>query len=111
MLVYFSSPNNVYVFYAPDFEEVEGAYWFGHVRPSVRLSVHNTFWQLKNSRTAYARILKFYMWYVHEKSADPYFFSSAGLGRVAQSVARLTHEPEVPGSILGPATYFRFSFR
>ena len=32
-------------------------------------------------------------------------------GRVAQSVAHLTHEPEVPGSIPGPATYFRFSFR
>ena len=31
-------------------------------------------------------------------------------GHVAQSVARLTHEPEVPGSIPGPATYFRFSF-
>ena len=31
--------------------------------------------------------------------------------RVAQSTARLTHEPEVPGSIPGPATYFRFSFR
>ena len=30
-------------------------------------------------------------------------------GRVAQSVARLTEEPEVPGSIPGPATYFRFS--
>ena len=30
---------------------------------------------------------------------------------VAQSVARLTQEPEVPGSIPGPATYFRFSFR
>ena len=27
-------------------------------------------------------------------------------GRVAQSVARLTQEPEVPGSIPGPATYF-----
>ena len=30
-------------YYAPNFEEVEGAYWFGHVRltvcPSVRLSV------------------------------------------------------------------------
>ena len=34
-----------------------------------------------------------------------------GPGRVAQSVARLTHKPEVPGSIVGPATYFRFSFR
>ena len=31
-------------------------------------------------------------------------------GRVAQSVARLTDEPEVPGSIPDPATYFRFSF-
>ena len=27
------------VYYAPNFEEVEGAYWFGPVRPSVRLSV------------------------------------------------------------------------
>ena len=32
-------------------------------------------------------------------------------GRVAQLVARLTREPEVPGSIPGPATYFCFSFR
>ena len=31
-------------------------------------------------------------------------------GRVAQSVAHLTHKPEVPGSIPGPAIYFRFSF-
>ena len=31
-------------------------------------------------------------------------------GRVAQSEARLTQEPEVPGSIPGPATYFRFFF-
>ena len=23
------------IFYAPNFEEVEGAYWFGPVRPSV----------------------------------------------------------------------------
>ena len=47
-----------------NFGEVEGAYWFGPVRPSVRLSVRlsvrNT-WQLRTSRTAYARILKFYM--------------------------------------------------
>ena len=28
------------------------------------------------------------------------------LGRVTQSVARLTQEPEVPGSIRSPATYF-----
>ena len=32
-------------------------------------------------------------------------------GRVAQSVARLNREPEVPVWIPGPATYFRFSFR
>ena len=56
-----------FAFYAPNFEKVEGAYWFGPVHPSVRLSVRNTFWQLRNSRTAFARILKFYMWHVHEK--------------------------------------------
>ena len=28
-------------------------------------------------------------------------------GRIAQSVAHLTQEPEVPGSIPGPVTYFR----
>ena len=32
------------IFYAPNFEEVEGAFWFGPVRPPVRLSVRNTFW-------------------------------------------------------------------
>ena len=31
-------------------------------------------------------------------------------GDVAQSVAPLTQEPEVPSLIPGPATYFRFSF-
>ena len=31
-------------------------------------------------------------------------------GHVVQSVARLTREPEPPGSIPGPATYFRFCF-
>ena len=51
----------------PNFEDVEGAYWFGPVRLSVCPSVRNTFWQLRNSRTAYARILKFYMWHIHEK--------------------------------------------
>ena len=42
-------------------------YWSGPVRLSVRPSVRNTFWQLRNARTAYARILKLYMWHVHEK--------------------------------------------
>ena len=32
-------------------------------------------------------------------------------GHVAQSVARLTQEPDIPGSIPGPATHFRFSLR
>ena len=32
-------------------------------------------------------------------------------GRVAQLVAHLTQEPDVPGSIPGPAAYFCFSFR
>ena len=31
--------------------------------------------------------------------------------RRAQSVACLTQEPEIPGSIPGPATYFHFPFR
>ena len=56
-----------YTFYAPNFKEVERAYWFGLVRPSVRLSVRNTFWQLRNSRTPNARILKFYIWHINEK--------------------------------------------
>ena len=61
------------MFLCPNFGEVEGAYWFRpvsvrpSVRPSVRLSVGNDFWQLVNSRTAYARILKFCMWNVNEK--------------------------------------------
>ena len=29
------SHSNVVSFYAPNFGEVEGAYWFGPVRPSV----------------------------------------------------------------------------
>ena len=60
------SGSGYYCFYAPNFGEVEGAYWFGPVRPSVHLSVRST-WQLRNSRTAYARIMKFYMWHEHEK--------------------------------------------
>ena len=46
------------VFYAPNFEEVEGAYWFGPLRacvcPSVTLCIR--------SRTVRDRILKFDMW-------------------------------------------------
>ena len=50
------------ILYAPNFKEVEGHIGLGL---SVRLSI--SLWQLRNSRTAYARILKLYMWHVHEK--------------------------------------------
>ena len=43
------------VYYAPNFEEVEEAYWFGPVRPSVDLSVRYT---CTRSRTVRDRILK-----------------------------------------------------
>ena len=57
-------------------KKLRGAYWFGPVCPSVRLSVRlsvpsvrlsvrNTFWKLRNSRTPYARILKFYIRHIH----------------------------------------------
>ena len=38
-------------------------------------------------------------------------YSDIWLGHIAQSEARLTEEPEVPGTIPGLARYFRFSFR
>ena len=44
-------------------------------------------------------------------SLKVYLFNLKETDRVALSVARETQEPEVPGSIPGPATYFRFSFR
>ena len=67
--------------FEPKFREVEGAYWFGlSIRLPIRLSLHlyvrNT-WQLRNSRTAYARILKLYMWYLDEiLNIDNNFFDS-----------------------------------
>ena len=45
------------------------------------------------------------------KTVKKIYTSEISPGRVAQWVARLTQEPEVPGSIPGLATYFRFSFR
>ena len=47
------------LFYAPYFEEVEEAYWFGPVRPSDRYTC-------TRSRTARGRILKFGMWVEYE---------------------------------------------
>ena len=62
-------------FYAPNFEEVDWAYWFRVVHPSVRASVCLSV----RSRTMYARVLKFHIWIPHGKPhgkiADPYFFS------------------------------------
>ena len=58
----------VIYFYAPNFEEVDGAYWFWVVRASVCPSVHS-------SRVVHARVLKFHIWILHGKIADPYFFS------------------------------------
>ena len=52
-------------FYAPNFEEFDGAYWF-----RVRLSI-------RSSRTVRARVLKFHIWIPHGKIADtPFFFLS-----------------------------------
>ena len=42
-------------------------------------------------------------------SMDFRYFQKGESGRVAQLVARLSQEPEVPSSIPGPVTYFRFS--
>ena len=42
---------------------------------------------------------------------DPFCHAELGYCRVAQPVACLTQQPEVPGSIPAPATQFRFSLR
>ena len=49
--------------YAPNFEEVDGEYWFRVVRPSVR-----------SSRIVHARVLKFHIWIPHGKIFDTRFF-------------------------------------
>ena len=51
-------------FYAPNFEEVEGAYWFGPVCLWLGVSVR---YACIRSRTVEDRILKFGMWNKHEK--------------------------------------------
>ena len=49
---------------------------------------------------------------VHKPNNSNILFSAQfPPGRVAQSVGHLTRKSEVPGSIPGLATYFRFSFR
>ena len=49
---------------------------------------------------------------IHISNKIPWIRLSVSLSpdRVAQSIARLSRESEVPDSIPGPATYFRFSF-
>ena len=66
--------NSKIIFMPPTSEKLRGHIGLGlSVRPSVRLSIRPsvrlsvTCWQLRNSRTAYAGILKLYMWHVHEK--------------------------------------------
>ena len=67
------------LFMPPPLKKLRGHFGLGlsvrlSVYLSVRLSVRNTFWQLRNSRTAYARILKFYIWHVHENKRTRIFF-------------------------------------
>ena len=52
--------------YAPNFEEVDGAYWFWVVRASV------------HSRTVLPRVLKFHIWIPHLKIFDTRFFFCPG---------------------------------
>ena len=52
-------------YYAPNFEEIEGAYWFGAVHASI--SVRASVTLCIQSRTVRDRILKFNIWNVHEK--------------------------------------------
>ena len=57
----------LFCFYSLNFEEVDGAYWFRVVRPSMRASVHQEPCMLK--------VLKFHIWILHRKIADTHFFS------------------------------------
>ena len=59
------------IFMPPTSEKLRGHIGLGlSVRPSVispTVCLSVTLWQLRNSRTPYARILKLHMWHVHEK--------------------------------------------
>ena len=93
-------------------------------RPSVRPSVLSSVSQLERMYVGSMYVCmsvavlisntKLLTWtsnFLHLTSIINVYTRACMPGRVAQSVARLTHEPEVPGSISGPVTYFRFSFR
>ena len=65
------------LYYAPNFEEVDGAYWFRVVRPCVRVSVRHTF--LMHAISYKSCMLGFWnsiYGFLMEKICDPYFFSS-----------------------------------
>ena len=75
--------------YAPNFEEVAGAYWFRVARPSVR-----------SSKTMHARVLKFHIWIPQGKIVDahsPYFpelwpFENLGFLKFVSKIARKLFE-------------------
>ena len=61
------SPPFLWCFYAPNFKEIDGAYWFrvpACVYPSVHASIHS-------SKTVHARVLTFHIWIPH---SWPIFF-------------------------------------
>ena len=57
--------------YAPNFEEVDRAYWFRIVRESVRVCMHVC---IRSSKIVHARVLKFHIWIPHGKIAETCFF-------------------------------------
>ena len=57
----------------PISNEIDGAYYFAFVRPSVCPFVK--LFCACHILTLHARVLKFYIWVPNEKIADPYFFS------------------------------------
>ena len=62
------------IFYTPNFEEIDGEYWFLVVHASIRACMHLS---VRSSRTMHARVLKFHIWIPHRKIADtPFFFLS-----------------------------------
>ena len=66
-------------FMPPTSEKLRGHIGLGlSVCPSVHMSVHNT-WQLRNSRTAYARILKYICGMYMKNKQTRIFFSFTSL--------------------------------
>ena len=63
-----SDTRKHYCNYAPNFEEVAGAYWFRVVRVCVHAAV-------RSPKTVYVRVLKFHIWIPHGKIVDTHFFS------------------------------------